>query len=193
MMLLKEILNKNNKIYDDYYSDGYIDGWEDIDKKHNFHYLFKIEKYCKCLLDNCSVLDMGCGTGDILKYLPENCDYLGIDIYKPALNLAKIKFPDYKLRFKYRNILTFRSKSKFDFVICSGALTVNHGNNYEFLNKAVKNMWRLCKKGVTFNILSNEKEDDELFYYDIDEVKNICLKIINKKGTYNSKFNPIDK
>jgi ubiquinone/menaquinone biosynthesis C-methylase UbiE len=188
------MIKQNNKIYDELYSEGWIDGWEDRDKRHNFYYLFKLENYCQCSLINSSILDVGCGSGDMVKYLPKQSKYLGIDIYKPALNLAKEKYPVNK--FKYGNVLTFKQQSKkFDYVFCSGALSVNHGNNYEFLQKAVENMWELCDKGIAFNILTgkNLTEEDELFDYDIKKVKKICKKIIKKEGKYFQEHNPIDK
>lgn len=189
------MIKENNKIYDDFYKDNWIDGWEEKDKRHNFWYLFKIENYCDYPLSKSSILDVGCGSGDMVKYLINTSKYLGIDIYRPAIKLAKQKYKD--SIFKYGNVLTFKSTKKFDYVICSGALSVNHGNNYKFINDAITNMWKLCKKGITFNVLSDEKikntKKDILFVYDIEEVKHICMKIVGKQGKCFNEFNPIDR
>lgn len=38
------------------------------------------------------LLDVGCGTGDILKYLPDNIEYFGIDLSDKYISDAKKKF-----------------------------------------------------------------------------------------------------
>ncbi|OGI04818.1 MAG: hypothetical protein A2Y25_04325 [Candidatus Melainabacteria bacterium GWF2_37_15] len=38
------------------------------------------------------ILDIGCGTGDILEYLPENIDYTGFDINKKYIDAAQKQF-----------------------------------------------------------------------------------------------------
>lgn len=177
----------NNQVYDSYYLDGIQDGWEDKDKRFNFYHLFQITP----TFENQSVLDVGCGTGDMVKYLPKNCKYLGIDIYRPALKIAKVQFPNHV--FKFGNILTFKSKP-FDYVLCSGALSINlNGENYNFLEKALTKMWSLCKRGVSFNVLTNERfrnsRKSHLYLYNADKVGKICKKFSDKTK---SLYTPID-
>lgn len=165
----------NNQVYDSYYSDGIEDGWEDQDKRFNFYYLFQIAP----TFEHQSVLDIGCGTGDMVRYLPKTCKYLGIDIYRPALKIARKQFPNQS--FKFGNILTFKSRP-FDYVLCSGALSINlNGENYDFLEKALSKMWSLCKKGVSFNVLTNERFKNSrksyLYLYNTDKVEKICNKL----------------
>lgn len=182
--------NLNTKIYDDYYSFGWEDGWLLKDKKFNFGNLFKITEITEIPLDNCSILDIGCGTGDLLYFLPDSVKYTGIDIYKPALRIAKEKYP--RANFRYGNILNIKL-SKFDYVFCSGALSANIGDNYFFLEKVVKKMYKICKYGLAFNILTDEKsktkEDDYLFLYNIKKVNKICKNI----GFTKSLFTPMDR
>jgi ubiquinone/menaquinone biosynthesis C-methylase UbiE len=66
---IKQITEENKVVYDDYYRSGIIDGWEDQDKSYNFSHLFKIANKTHHSLKSASVLDVGCGTGDILPYL----------------------------------------------------------------------------------------------------------------------------
>lgn len=185
MINSKQLETLNTEIYNDYYSSGWEDGWELKDKKLNFGNLFKITEITNIPLDNCSILDVGCGTGDILYFLPDSVKYTGIDIYKPALRIAKSKYP--KANFKYGNILNIKL-GKYDYVFCSGALSVNIGNNYDFLEKVVKKMFKVCKYGIAFNILTDEQgknnEDEYLFLYNIKKVKKICKEIGQIKTTY---------
>lgn len=185
---MNNLLKLNNQVYDSYYSDGIIDGWEDKDKRFNFYHLFQIAP----TFEKQSILDVGCGTGDMVKYLPKNCKYLGIDIYRPALKIAKKQFPNRV--FKFGNILTFKSRP-VDYVLCSGALSINlNGENYNFLEKALDKMWNLCKKGVSFNVLTNERfrnsRKSHLFLYNAIKVTRICNQYTDK---IKSLYSPIDE
>lgn len=45
------------------------------------------------------VLDVGCGTGDLLSYLDSDVSYIGIDISQTAINIARRRFVDRKNAF----------------------------------------------------------------------------------------------
>jgi 2-polyprenyl-3-methyl-5-hydroxy-6-metoxy-1,4-benzoquinol methylase len=42
------------------------------------------------------VLDLACNEGRLIDYLPQDCDYLGIDIAEKAINIARSRHPDYE-------------------------------------------------------------------------------------------------
>lgn len=196
---MQNLIQKNTKIYDSFYKNNDIDGWDDADKRLNFYYLFKIFDNFNIIKHKPSILDVGCGTGDMAGFLPVYKSYLGIDIYRPALKIAKKRYRDRKISFKYGNILTSRfKKENFDFVLSSGALSVNQNGvlngpsrvnlrglkhpNYTFLKQAVTKMWDACKFGLTFNVLVKgvySKSNGNLFYYDKDLVLDICSDITN--------------
>ncbi len=46
------------------------------------HWEERTERMAKYILPNQSVVDVGCGEMKLLKYLPDNCSYLGIDLQK---------------------------------------------------------------------------------------------------------------
>ncbi|MDP3941968.1 MAG: class I SAM-dependent methyltransferase [bacterium] len=172
---------ENAFVYDDYYRSGIIDGWEDHDKAYNFSNLFKIFDKTKRPLRGASILDIGCGTGDILPYLWEKSvgQYVGTDIYKPALQLARKKYP--KEIFLFTDILKDENLGRFDFVVSSGAMSIRleSVNNYDFLQAMVRKMWQLCRFGIAFNLLTDEDvaPASHLFYYSIEKVRAICKKI----------------
>lgn len=171
----------NTSVYDDYYRSGIIDGWEDRDKEYNFTHLFKITKKTGKSLKGTSILDLGCGTGDILPYLWEKKvgKYVGVDIYKPAIQIAKQKYPGET--FIVLDILKDKTLKTFDYVFSSGALSIDLKsiNNYDFLRAMVSKMWELSKYGIAFNVLTDEDiaPAKHLFYYSIKRVKNICKEI----------------
>lgn len=63
------------------------------------------------------VLDLGCGTGDLLEYLDiNNKYYTGVDISEHEVNIAKTKYPSYD--FVNQNFLNSNFKEKsFDLII----------------------------------------------------------------------------
>lgn len=177
----KKVLHENAYVYNDYYRVGIIDGWAENDKEYNFRHLLKITKRARNPLTGASVLDVGCGTGDIIPVLRKNHikRYLGVDIYKPALRIAKRKYP--KESFLHTDILENRTLDKFDFVVCSGGMSIRLKSidNYVFLKSMVKRMWQMTRKGLAFNLLTTEDvaPAKHLFYYNIETVRKICKEI----------------
>jgi 2-polyprenyl-3-methyl-5-hydroxy-6-metoxy-1,4-benzoquinol methylase len=177
----KKILHENAYVYDDYYRVGIIDGWAKEDKAYNFRHIVKIAEKSATPLRGATVLDVGCGTGDIIPTLRARHikNYTGVDIYKPALRIAKRKFPGEK--FLFSDILVDRTLGKYDFVLCSGGMSIKLKsiNNYDFLRNMVHRMWQMAKKGVAFNLLTTEDVAParHLFYYDIEKVRAMCKEI----------------
>jgi SAM-dependent methyltransferase len=63
-----------------------------------------------------TLLDVGCGTGEHLKYLSESYDCAGLDISREMIKAAKLKVSN--ARFKIADMINFRLKEKFDVIIC---------------------------------------------------------------------------
>jgi len=177
-------LARNNAIYDSYYKSFDVDGWSSDDKQYNFSHLSKVASISGSSFENASVLDVGCGTGDFAPYLRKKgvTSYLGVDIYAPAILWARQKYP--MVRFMVLDILAEEPLGKFDFVFCSGALSVRlpKTGNYDFFAAMLKAMWHMTKKGLALNVLTDDDPDPDpdLFYYNIEKVKNICKKVAPK-------------
>lgn len=108
--------------------------------------------------DSRTVLDVGCGEGFLLRYLPPLTQYVGIDYNEVSLQLAensKSQIPNYKqiqnIKFQKENIyhLSFADKS-FDLITCLEVL--EHLQNYE---NALQEIRRVAKKYI---ILSTPHE-----------------------------------
>ena len=72
-------------------------------------------------LDGRSVLDVGCGRGDLFGYLRDaglRVDCRGVDIHEGLLDLARKTWPDG--RFESRDILEGDAGKEADYVLCSG-------------------------------------------------------------------------
>jgi ubiquinone/menaquinone biosynthesis C-methylase UbiE len=135
---------------------GWIKGNQDI----RFDVISQIGE-----LKNSSILDVGCGFGDFYGYLKSKkikFEYHGVDINKKFLEIAKKRNPNGK--FELRDIQKKKITKKFDWVIATGI--TNHATNYQHLKEMLKEMFRICKKGVIMDFISNyvDYEDKEIFY-----------------------------
>ena len=77
-----------------------------------------------------SILDIGCGTGAILQYLPRTIKYYGIDISQNYINQAKRRYGD-RGTFICSDLNEVESLPKFDLILAMGVL--HHLENDEVL------------------------------------------------------------
>ncbi len=131
-------------------------------------------------LEGKSLLDIGCGMGNLLEYLIYkglHVQYTGVDILESMIESAKCK----KLDGEFLCVDVFEdeafSSRSFDVIYTSGIFNLNLGNNREFLLKALKKMLDTAKETVVFNLLHKDSPDreDKYFYHDPEEIK-ILLK-----------------
>jgi 2-polyprenyl-3-methyl-5-hydroxy-6-metoxy-1,4-benzoquinol methylase len=100
---------------------------------------------------NKDVIDFGCGNGSILLALMKRGakSSYGIDFGKKNIQVAKkwskIFNFDKNMKFKCLDILKFKSKKKYDFIICSAVL--HHLKSHYHFEKAMKNISSICKNG----------------------------------------------
>lgn len=86
-------------------------------KKKNWYYYREIERYCKFIIPNdCSVLEIGCGTGDLLAAVKPSRG-LGLDISENMIKVSQCKYPTLEFRICDAEILDI--EEKFDYVILS--------------------------------------------------------------------------
>jgi len=89
---------------------------------------------------NLKILDIGCGTTQILEQIPQ-CDYYGYDIDQRSIQYAKKKYrqKNYHFYCKKFNKTEIKKLPKFDFVIFFGIL-------HHLSNKEADKMLTLCKR-----------------------------------------------
>ena len=107
-----------------------------------------------------TVLDVGCGFGDMARYVSwASMAYTGIDINPKAIKIAKSRLLLPPHCFKVADILNI--KKKYDWVIASGLFSKgdNDGNKWKRETfKKLKHMYKICRKGVAVNFLSNLRD-----------------------------------
>lgn len=134
-------------------------------------------------LHSFSAMDIGCGFGDLFKYLSENnykFSYIGYDISKKILDIAKRKYPS--AVFEVKDILQDKNKNIADFVFCCGALNISFSDretHLAYIHSMLIRMFELCKIAVGVNFLSSQAiyylNDEDLtqrqyFYTKVEEI-----------------------
>ena len=107
-----------------------------------------------------SVLDVGCGFGDLYRFLRNNLwrgEYAGIDIVPGLLNMAKEIDPHINV---FEGDVTSSDSPpvniKYDFVVASGVFNakLSTTTNEEHIQKALTNMYGLSKIAVCVDFMS---------------------------------------
>jgi len=125
-----------------------------------------------------SLLDVGCGTGDLWVFLCAHdiaTDYLGVDLVDKAITEARRRHPDG--RFETVDVFapgTFTPES-FDVVFSSGAFNLDVGNNRVFLPLAITRLVELSREVTAFNLLHArvESQYSHCFYWQPEEVRDM--------------------
>ncbi len=136
--------------------------------------------------NNKSLLDVGCGFGDIIPFISGKSvsfKYTGIDIAKEFIQEAKKRYLGHE--FVKGNYFKNPLKKKFDIIICCGALNRNYGKDtLEIRKRAIKTMFNRCKEAFAFNmaggILPNNKRDSIIYYANSRDLLEYCIKLSRK-------------
>ncbi len=92
------------------------------------------------------IIDIGCGTGNIVPYIPHNCEYTGVDVSENYIKYLKKKYSHKKnINFIKQNVkepLSFNEK--YDIIISEALIASLNDTNFELLLTEMKNF---LKKG----------------------------------------------
>ena len=140
---------------------GWLDGHENA--------LIRFQKiYEAGIVENDSVLDVGCGVAHFYTYLKRDKEwdgkYLGIDPNKKAINLI-----DEDINAMHGTIDGLPDFMKYDWVIANG--TFNLGLKKEHTFWIIENMISHANKGIIFNMFVAPYEDPNYEAYDPEKVK----------------------
>ncbi len=128
-----------------------------------------------------SVLDVGCGVGDLYAYLSlhfDNFKYLGIDINPVFIEKAYEKYP--KAKFSVGEI--FDVTKNFDYIFASGSLSFNFPGAEKYYFDSIRKMYALAKCGVAFNMLDSRFYSETKVYkvYNYKDIAKFCATITDK-------------
>lgn len=135
-------------------------GWSSVESQY-----LRFEYLCRDFdLNGKSILDVGCGKGDLVTYLREKevnfSQYTGIDIAYKMIAHCNDTIKDQRTSFRQGTVFDIPVKS-VDVALLSGALSYRYDNAVIDAKATLKALFTICTTGVALNFLS-KKVDYEL-------------------------------
>lgn len=120
-------------------------------------------------LEGRDVLDVGCGLGHLYDYLQERyrtVRYVGLDMSPRLLAKARERHKD--VTFEVWDIVARPPEREADYVLASGVLNVEQGDNEAAMRRLLRHGFGAAKKGLAVNMLSTwaDRHDRDRHYYD---------------------------
>jgi ubiquinone/menaquinone biosynthesis C-methylase UbiE len=110
------------------------------------------------VLSGKSILDVGCGLGDLVSFLDESgvhsYEYVGIDISPRLIQQANARFGRKNCRFLVTDLLEAPNLGRFDIVLCSGGLSFRVDDNISVAELMIRTMFEMCSEATVVNFLS---------------------------------------
>jgi len=109
-----------------------------------------------------SVLDIGCGFGDLNRVLRhrygDNYSYFGVDVVPDLIAEGRYHYPDRNIKFCVGDFLKLDISDKFDFAIASGIFNykMQGVDNYALIEASIAKAIGLVKEGISFDFLSDK-------------------------------------
>lgn len=169
------------------------DVWEKLAHKYNKLWVQKyslgptrreVKKIILPLLEEnkeLKILDIGCGTGQLINEISElynDVNYLGIDVAENMIEIARKSNKNKNIKFKNSSIESFESNEKYDIIICTHAFPY-------FPNKQemIKKMAGLC----------NEKGQVIIVNSSTNSLKDLIINFFLKATTSKARYLSIDE
>jgi SAM-dependent methyltransferase len=109
-------------------------------------------------LHGASLLDVGCGFGDLLAWLEARGvqpRYTGVDLCQPMVAHCRKRFAGSDARFVTGDALTWTPEAPADFVVASGIFGLAARDARTRLRPTLARLFTFCRKGLAVNFLSN--------------------------------------
>lgn len=131
-------------------------------------------------LNGCSILDVGCGFGDLYGYLTGRgieIKYTGIDINRNFIKTAREVYPD--THFIEADFEDDHIQGKFDWAFASGIFNLKMNDNQSFVEHILEKMFRISRKGIAADFLNADTavRSSMLYYQDYDTLIQFCKKL----------------
>jgi len=129
-------------------------------------------------LNNSTVLDYGCGTGDFYRFLKRrgiNVKYTGVDINENFIELAKKKYPECTFRVMCAD--DDELDGFYDYIFICGVFNLRVPGVEDDLKNALVTLFKHCNKGLALNALSSHTpvKDPELHFTSPEEMVKFSL------------------
>ena len=106
-----------------------------------------------------SILDIGCGTGDLYGHLRDrgiDCDYLGVDLSDEMVSRASSKYPTG--RFEVADVLTWPDDPRFDHTVAIAVHNRRVDGGRWLLEELTRKQFALCRMAAHLSLLTDRYE-----------------------------------
>lgn len=154
-----KIQDKYNQLLEQHGYSNQSLGWGQKERSHlRFHILCAYWN-----LNHARILDFGCGFGGLKDYLTRqqvsSFVYHGVDINASFIEMAQQRNHDTECKYSCRDIFINPFKDEeFDYSFVSGTLNDYREDHYGFYEKVLSELYRISKKGLALNFLSDSAE-----------------------------------
>jgi SAM-dependent methyltransferase len=150
--------------------------WTPQGQLRRFHMLADIAPTKE--LNNSTILDYGCGTGDFYRFLKRRgitVKYTGVDINENFINLARQKYPE--CTFSVLNDAENAFQGFYDYIFICGVFNLQVPGIDEDLKNALVSLFGHCNKGLALNALSTHTpvKDPELHFTSPEEMVKFAI------------------
>ena len=174
----KEIIKLYNERYQNLGYSPKTLGWKKGKQDLRFEILTSFYNF-----ENKSILDIGCGFGDlnrVLKSKVSNYEYLGVDLTESLILKAREIYSADNIHFEVGDFLEKEFQEKFDYSIVSGIFNykLKEMDNYTYVQKVMEKALETSKDGFAFDFLSDKVDfKNEIgFYYSPEKITSIAYK-----------------
>jgi SAM-dependent methyltransferase len=136
-------------------------------------------------LTTSSVLDVGCGVGDLHTFL---CgagfrgEYFGLDLLERNVSDANRRIGRKLCR--KGDVIEMPGEQMFDYVLASGIFGLPHKDWNAIVTLTLLKMYKLCRRGLAANFLSifAAPENDFSYHVDPSVIANICVNVLGTRS-----------
>ena len=154
-------------------------GWKsDLSQNLRFEILAQIGD-----MSGLSVLDLGCGHGDLSAFLREkyvDLRYAGIDQMEELLDIATHRYGSVSDTTFYLGDCWTADLPNMDYVLASGLLAYKNSQP-DFIFRMIDRLFQTCRLGTGFNLLKNVDDNEGiLMQYDPQQILSYCRQLSPK-------------
>lgn len=142
-----------------------------------------------------SILDVGCGHGDLRAYIAEKflrTRYLGIDQVESFLDIAIKKYGHLPETSFFHGDFSKAELPATDYILACGALSYRNSDP-DFVFSTISKLFGTCRIGFGFNMLSKiESTDGILVAYEprliLEHCRSLTTNVVFREGYYEEDF-----
>jgi SAM-dependent methyltransferase len=185
----KIIIDRYNKRLNQYGYDPRTLGWARGKQEIRFTILSEIGD-----INDCSILDLGCGFGDFYDFLNKNYNnfhYTGLDINPALISIARDRHPE--ISFEIKDILNDPLDQSYDYVVASGIFNFKIYNHMAYVKKMLDRMMEIADKGIAIDFLSAyvDYQNEDAYHFDPIQVFKFC-RTLSRRITLRYDYMPFE-